>query len=162
MNPCGVHYGTGEPAPNGTAVCGRPFGHPSVARDGVGHHPTPVAADLPPEDAAQLGRSLAVATRSAKPWPRDGVELISAGRWMVPSAEKAPGAYWLVEAHHRPDTGNFMTCTCPAGQTRGEMGTASRALARFCRHCIAALTAEQDDGYPKRPTPPANVSALCD
>lgn len=49
---CDAYYGTGEPFPNGAAVCKRPEGHPSYAEDGIGHSPHPTKEDQNRERSA--------------------------------------------------------------------------------------------------------------
>lgn len=94
-----------------------------------------------------------------RPWPRDGVHRsIDGHSWFVPSKSE-PGAYRAVRWDTRPREGVWFTCTCPAGQTRGQMGSRHEPP---CRHVLAVLRAEEADGLPKRPTPPPNISGLVD
>lgn len=94
-----------------------------------------------------------------KPWPRRGVYRadVEFAAWFVPSLS-LPGTYRLVE-YHSDGRHIYFSCSCPAGQQRERMGTHHE---RPCRHVLAVSAAEADDGYERRPTPPAAVSALVD
>jgi SWIM zinc finger len=92
-------------------------------------------------------------------WPRKGIWRIGDG-WFVPSRSKT-GVFYRVEWHHHPKTGTVFTCTCPAGQVRGQMGTRSDQ-SPFCRHVLAVGEAERDDGAVKPEPVKPNIGALCD
>jgi hypothetical protein len=103
-----------------------------------------------------------------KPWPRAGndreVEKVfrpdgsPAFEWFV-SSRSTPGAYRLVK-FGQAGAVRWWTCSCPAGWGgHQKMGS---QFERACAHVNAVLAAEKDEGYPPRPSAPANVSALVD
>lgn len=97
-------------------------------------------------------------------WPRHGVHKLGDGTWMVPSKD-TPGAWRHVIYTTDPQTGHVgFRCSCPAGQTRGEMG-AHDDQAPVCSHVKTVGRAEADDGYPPRPpgaVTPTAISGMVD
>lgn len=98
-----------------------------------------------------------------KPWPRGGVDRARPGTWYVASDSQI-GVFWRVEWLHTPDDGHYWTCGCPAGRKRRMMGhgNPNPALSPPCRHVRRVAVAEDDDGYPPRPTGTPNISGLVD
>lgn len=68
-----------------------------------------------------------------------GVFRAEPGIWFAPSSSQ-PGVYYQVRYGHEHGR-SFSTCTCLAGQHRGEM---DEAHTRACRHVRLVVEAEQD------------------
>ena len=109
-----------------------------------------------------------------KPWPRttatgaivfkvfdaDGRNM---NQWLVSSAS-VPGAFRLVTFHMDRTVGAWWECGCPRGANiaaaGGKMGAGRPD--RPCRHVLAVVDAEHDDGVPARPSVSPAIGALCD